>query len=289
VVAGRTVDARISLRPAAAIWTTARDAVTGQPVQGACVTLARQPGDQLPDSRYACSDTQGRVRIGPLESGDYKLFVTEPQDSGYGRQWVGRNGGTGDPREARVVHAVAGRVASLPDIRLDKGGSITGRVTAKGHGKPVTSGQVSLTAWHPGVGPVQSVEIDAQGRYVVDHLGPYAWPLLFTTTDQPSQWSGGTANRFRAKKIKVAAGKATTYNVALLDGATVTGTTTTHDYILATNIETGDIVGSSWVDNGRYSMRVLGPQWVYLRFDRDKRVGPIFVPQRGTKQVNLPN
>jgi hypothetical protein len=288
VVADRTVNVNVPLRPAASISTVVRDAATGKPVEGACVSPVQPPNLMLPDFVSYCSDAQGRMRIGPLEAGDYALFIVPPQGSAYGKQWVGKYGGTGDPTDARVIHATVGRVATIPDVRLDRAGSITGRVTNRADGKPVTSGTVGLSAFHPGIGPVQAVVIDGDGRYTIDGLGPYAWPLLFAVDGKPAQWSGAAPNRSTAKLVKVRAGKTTTFDQALVDGTTVTGTSTTTDFIIAGDVRTGDIVGAADTENGHYTMEVLGPQVVRISFGEGKLTGRVTIPPSGTITVNQP-
>jgi hypothetical protein len=108
--------------------------------------------------------------------------------------------------------------------------------------------------------------------------------------DKPVQWSGAVPSRLDAKLVKVQSGRTTTYDQALLDGATVTGSTTDNDdWIVAVNTETGDVAGGGWSGGGRYSMRVLGPQCVYLVGREGRRLGgPVSVPAHGTVTVNLP-
>ncbi|HLL64761.1 MAG TPA: carboxypeptidase regulatory-like domain-containing protein [Micromonosporaceae bacterium] len=288
VAEGTTAEAVVPITPAALITTTVRDAVTGEPVPNACVLQVGAGFTEIPDAGNGCSDEQGVVRLGPLPSGDYTLFVRAPSHSPYGSQWVGRSGGTGDIREAVVVRAVAGVVTEVPDIRLDRAGSITGRVTTRAGGAAVSAGHVRISVMFFGRENAEVVEIDATGRYTIGGLGPYRWPLLFDAPDHPMQFSGGTINRYRATHIQVTAGGSTTFDAALVGGVRLTGTAPA-DYVHAVHERTGDIVGVAYVVDGRYSMSLVTPGRVRLIYGADDRsTGPITLPRRGTRTVNLP-
>ncbi|MEE3919862.1 hypothetical protein V2I01_20935 [Micromonospora sp. BRA006-A] len=121
-----------------------------------------------------------------------------------------------------MVTLRAGRTITVPPIRLDRAGVVTGTVTSAATGRPATSGTVTL-APESGFFPDWGVELDAQGRYRIDWLGPYTWPLLFTTADNATQWSGGFALRGKAVPVTVRAGATTVYNLAVRRGVLVTG------------------------------------------------------------------
>ena len=192
VVGGKTVRATLALRPAASIATVVRDAVTGRGVEGACVSPIRRPGGMITPSRGICSDEDGILHIGPLDAGDYTVFVSPPEDIGdYGAQWVGPAGGTGDQAEAAVIHGVTGRVTRIPDIRLDPAGSISGRLTVQRGGQAAAHGWVGITAFEPTLGRAFGAEADADGRYTLGGLGPYRWPLYRRPAVAPTrkrQW-----------------------------------------------------------------------------------------------------
>ncbi|GAA0948737.1 carboxypeptidase-like regulatory domain-containing protein [Virgisporangium aurantiacum] len=279
-----TLDVAVTLRPAAVVETVVRDAATGAPVPSTCLAVVSVTSVNLgPDVFSACSDSTGKIRMGYLEPGPKSLFVRPEVGSGYGAQWVGPNGGTGNQLLARVVNAVAGQTVTVPAIRLDRAGTITGRVfTAPG--VPAKRGVVSPLSWHPGSGTTDlAADIGADGRYTIDQLGPYQWPLLFTDFDKALQWSGNVGNRHLAQRIAVTAGGTTTYDMTLAGEATITGTAPDDTgWVIATNAVTGDIMGMASVTNGRYTMPVVGPQLM-------KVAGiPVAVPRKGTKTVNIP-
>jgi hypothetical protein len=148
---------------------------------------------------------------------------------------------------------------------------------------------------------------DEEGRYTVNNLGPYAWPLLFTpNAGLPRQWSGGTGNRFQADTVPVTSGAAGTYDTTLSAGAKVTGTVTvapgdtawSGGRLRARSVATGDLlaVGDVPGAGGAYELRVIGGgpvnlEW-YLADPVTKATGwydgnPVRVPANGRRQLDL--
>jgi hypothetical protein len=307
VLAGENVDVVVTLERAGRITTTVVDATTGQPVADTCIATAKA-GGPLPDGAGYCSDAEGRVTVGALRKGAYNVFVKPYPGSGYGAQWVGSNGGTGNQAQARVVSVDPVADAVVPPIKLDRAGTIAGVVTSAATRRPVTSGYVSLSAWGR-VGPGFSSEIDGSGHYTLDWLGPYEWPLVFTTDDHARQWSGGVADRRDAKKIRVQAGKTTTYNEALKVGTVWTGRFTdaagnpVEISFDAYNAATGDQMGGGDTLDGAYRTLILGPQTIkvkwspsgspvpYERWYDDavdfEHAAPVDVPRKGTLTLNM--
>ncbi|MDG4827748.1 carboxypeptidase regulatory-like domain-containing protein [Solwaraspora sp. WMMD1047] len=273
VRADQTTAVTVRLRPAARITTTVVDRQTGNPVANVCVQVHRTHAPSRPDGDGYCTNTAGRVTIGYLEKGSYHLFV-DPGETAYGAQWVGAAGGTGDQRAAATIVAQAGATVTAPTVRLDQAGVITGRVTDAATGAPIDSAQINLLTAHPGVGAASKAVTDADGRYRVTGLGPYAWPLLFDHYEYTSHWSGGATDRYSATPIQVTAGGTATHDTALGAGTEVRGTVTNQHgvasdggYVIARHVDTGDIVGSGWIDGGNYTLSALGPQSVYLTYD----------------------
>ncbi|HEU4423140.1 MAG TPA: hypothetical protein VFR67_11460, partial [Pilimelia sp.] len=153
--------------------------------------------------------------------------------------------------------------------------------------------------------------VDENGRYTLGRLGPYEWPLVFTASGVPRQWSGGKANRLEAHKIKVKADATVTYNAALKTGAAVAGKVTvregTIDFgrLTAVNAVTGDPMGvGDFETSGAYRMDVIGPQPVKIRYivvltsggeivgwydgvDDMARATRVSVPKSGEKRLDL--
>ncbi|GLY25843.1 carboxypeptidase regulatory-like domain-containing protein [Micromonospora sp. NBRC 101691] len=272
VVADRTTRLAPKMRPGAVITTTVVDAQTGTPVPRVCVAAMLPKQAALPEGFGECTDSAGRMRIGPLVTGTYRLFAF-PRNTAYGRQWVGATGGTGDERQAVTVTATAGTEVAGPQVRLDPAGKITGVVTDATTGTPAGGVDVSVLTGHPWLG-TDDATTDQNGRYTLERLGPYAWPVVFAGHPFPHQWSGNSVNRYTATPVTVTSGTTATYDVAMRTGSTVSGTFTTPDgkpftdgYVAAHNVETGDVVGRSAVENGRFSMTALGGQRVYLTYN----------------------
>ncbi|MEE6309197.1 carboxypeptidase regulatory-like domain-containing protein [Plantactinospora veratri] len=270
---GQTTERTVKLRPAAVITTTVVDRATGRPVSGVCVAAFRPRQAALQDGYGNCSDSAGRIRVGRLNGGEHRLFVN-PRGSTYGRQWVGPDGGTGDERQAAVVTATVGQTVTAPQIKLDRAGTVTGRITDAATGAPIKDAFVSVLTAHPGVG-VGDAHPDADGRYTLARLGPYEWPVVVHAYGYASQWSGGGApSRYTATPVRVTAGGSVTNDVAVAAGSEVAGSFTNADgvpfesgYVIARNAETGDVAGSVWMSGGHFRMRVTGPQRVYFTYD----------------------
>ncbi|MGC4894638.1 hypothetical protein [Micromonospora sp. DT31] len=267
VLADGSGTAVVDLTPAAHLVSRVVDAATGAPVAGVCLTVAPAGTGNLPRVHpRACSDQSGDVRLGQVEAGSWNLFARPATGSPYGAQWIGATGGTGEAKQARVISLGAGRTATVPTIRLDRAGVITGTVTSAATGGSVTSGTVSIAHEPGGVYPEWGVELDAQGHYRIDWLGPYQWPLLFTTADNATQWSGGVALRGKATPVTVRAGVTTTYSPALRRGVLVTGRLVDPEgraivaELTVSNARTREVIGWTLDRDGEYALRVLGPQ-----------------------------
>jgi hypothetical protein len=107
---------------------------------------------------------------------------------------------------------------------------------------------------------------DDDGRYTFADLGPYAWPLEFTSSNYPWQWSGGARDRKHAKPVQVRVGQQAVANAALVKGSTVKGTVVggaSHApvrwaSVFVVDANSGEAVGSlSPVRDGSYSVPVL--------------------------------
>ncbi|MEV6525894.1 carboxypeptidase-like regulatory domain-containing protein [Longispora sp. NPDC051575] len=294
VLAGQTVPLQTSLTATPMVTVTVRD-TAGNPVAGAHPCLL-----PLTSSYVGCfssptrSDANGVAKIyAPNVTGDYRMFVEAPETGDLGAQWVGVSGGTGDPLQAAPLHVVAGQSSTAPDVRLDRAGTIAGKVTDKATGAALRDVTVSLGSYHPGSGECRCVSTDPSGQYRIGKLGPYAWPLLYTHNPaHAAQWSGGAGDRTKAKKLQVVAGGTTNSHVKLSKGNTVTGTVAGAQWIriLAINTATGDIMG--WADSpdGRYTMQVSGPQTVRFVVDdgSGRSSGPVVMPSvDSTFTVNL--
>lgn len=272
-------EVRVSMRPAAAIVTTVRDAKTRAPLANICVETHTVPVVGVSDRDYTfyCSDSTGKLVIGPIEPGTYQLLV-KPFDGRYGMQWVGHTGGTGDLRKARTVTAPLGRKVSIPPIKMDLAGTITGVVTDRATGAPVGGVCVYPYAVDPRVGFAFGANCTkAAGTYTISGLGPYAWPLEFADARgrYAWEWSGGAPDRFAATKVRVRPNTQTPVDATLTPAGVITGRTLNQQgtpafgYIYTYNARTGDIV--DWTTplpngTGDYVINGLATQDVKIQY-----------------------
>ncbi|MBO4205125.1 carboxypeptidase regulatory-like domain-containing protein [Micromonospora echinofusca] len=272
VRADQTVDVTARFAPGAAISTRVVDRATGNPVSGVCLLPMRPKRVDMPDGVGECSDSAGRITVGPLRQDTYRLFAFPRNKPGYGQQWVGPTGGTGDERLAAAVPAVAGRVTAAPEVRLDPAGVIAGRVTDTA-GQPLAGLGVGILPNTPGVH--NQAETGVDGRYRLTGVGPYAWPVTIEGSGH-SHWSGGTGDRYAASTVTVTAGATVTYDTTFRGAVTITGTIRNQSgvaagngRILAHNVTTGDVIGWGTVGDGRYSVPAIAGQSVYLTWSAE--------------------
>lgn len=307
VTAGQQTEVTVTLTPKAKITTTLVDAKTGAPVAGMCVIAEKLQGFDFPDG---CgdnrSDSAGKVTVSIDNPGLYQLFVLPPRNSVYGAQWVGWTGGKGDQALARIISTSAGKTTTVPSIKMDKTGTITGKVLTSA-GQPVVNGFVGVVGPDLGAGSDRRYsEVAADGTYSVDWLGPYQWPLFFGGDHQAMQWSGGVGNRLLAQRIKVKAGSTVTYNTTLRQGAQVTVNLPglgpdSSGRVVVRNAVTGDpmAVGDAYDGATSVDLLVIGPQYVKIQCycgngtvwygGTDlKTATPVFIPAAGTRVINFP-
>jgi 5-hydroxyisourate hydrolase-like protein (transthyretin family) len=309
-VGAGTTDVAVALHAAGAITALVVDRSTGKPVADVCFAATPVGSPILPDGYGDCSASDGKVRLGRLDGGAYNLFARPSEESGLGAQWVGWSGGTGDPNLARIVPVRTGTAASVPTIRLDRAGSITGLMTSAATGAPIKYGYVSTSAYNSGAGPSGGTEVDENGHYTLDGLGPYPWALHLTAEGHAPQWSGAKANRLSATKAKVTAGRTVTFNPVMAVGTELTGVVRDRkgrplqdSYVFAYNAVTREDAGSSWDSDGTFRMLVMGPQLIKLEYDISHgdnpsingwlggadfaHATPILVSPRGSRTVDI--
>lgn len=303
VVEGGNVAVTVDLVPTATIETTVVDAGTGRPVAGVCGNASPVGSGLVPTYTVDCSDEAGRLRVGGLAPGRWNLFIWPSSDSGYGMQWVGQSGGTGDVTVAATVTVAAGATARAPRVRLDPAGSIAGYLTEP-NGAPAMEGHVTLD----NAPPMYTGSLDL-GRYVIEGLGPYRWPLLFRIDGYAQQWSGGVAERRGAELIKVRPGRTTGYSPQLTVGTALTGRITdpqgdpSRMKLDLYSARTAEPVGHGDAPDGSYRVLVLGVQDVKLQWRWDRpyashtgwyddqpdfaHADPVAIPSQGERVLDL--
>lgn len=295
---GRQTSLEIELVPEGRVSVTVVDRATGAPVEGICVFLVYKYHPTVPDGCDG-SDENGRMTL-YAPTGDYTMMAL-PAETGYGVQWVGPNGGTGDQRQAAVISVVNGQSVTAPTIRLDRPGSISGTVTSE-TGEPIGFGEVALLTVNSAVGNSGwGTAINSDGSYRLEGLGPYQWPLFLWGVDHAYQWSGGKANRLEAQKIQVTSGGTATYNHVLKVGTTVLKGTLKDDdgdriygWLGAFDPVTNDYAGQAWIsDTEPFELRVLAPQQVRILADgywyggTSPQTADLLMLRAGTSTLNL--
>ncbi|MGN9910158.1 carboxypeptidase regulatory-like domain-containing protein [Phytohabitans sp. LJ34] len=279
---GRTQRITIEVERATAFVTTVKESATGRPAAGVCVQFG-EPNLSPALFSKGCSTEDGRLVIGPLDGTvRTQLFALHPQDR-YGAQWVGARGGTGDQRKAVFFTAENDKAITIPALRVDPPGSITGVARDSVTGAPLGGvcafpfALSSTIALDRQVGPHCS---NSTGTYTVNGLGPYAWPVLHIAVFRPQYawlWSGGASDRFAARYIPVRPGQTTTADIPMVPGGTITGRALTSTGetafahgIIARNVRTDDLAASptssSDFQTGGYVLRGLATQDVTIEY-----------------------
>ncbi|MEU8299524.1 carboxypeptidase-like regulatory domain-containing protein [Micromonospora sp. NPDC048909] len=288
VVRGQVTRVGYQLRPGAAVATTVLDAASGQPVGGICAHLV-QPrwGGQSAHMRQYCSADDGHLEAGPFEAdelGTWQLYAFQPigpydpPATRYGAQWVTANGGSGDQREALPVTLRAKETVTIPPIRVDPPGRITGTIR-NAAGAAVSGVCAYPFAFHPGQGAIFGANCsNAQGQYTLSDLGPYRWPVEFAPSSASGyswQWSGDVADRFAATLTKVGPGATATVDARLATGGVLAGKVTDGaspvdaGYVWTYNARTGDIASASYANiarDGTFAVRGHRTQEVYVEY-----------------------
>jgi hypothetical protein len=221
VAFGTVSRVEVKLRPTTAIRTKVVDRATGEPVPGVCVAalplvFGGVDGDTCDWSRNH-TDDNGEILLGELAPGEYTLLAV-PKRQPYGIQWVGSDGGVGSQYRALQIAAEARRVSTVDAIRLDPPATISGTITDADSGEPLLYACAtvlpSLGLGDPALG-TSCTQWEGEGRYAIDTLGPYDWPVRFSPyrSDHAVVWSGGVTDRKAATLVRAAADEPT-----VLDG-----------------------------------------------------------------------
>ncbi|GIG89736.1 carboxypeptidase-like regulatory domain-containing protein [Plantactinospora endophytica] len=292
VTRGAVTGLTLALAPGAGLTTTVRDAVGGGPLDRVCVRLvAPRWGGQSAGQDGYCSDGTGWLAIGPLTGSAavqlYAYRANDPYDRTtrrYGAQWVTPSGGTGDQRLASLLQIRAGRTDAIPPILMDPPGAISGTVTDAVTGAPVPGVCAYPYAFRPDQGSGHGRHCSGpDGRYTIDELGPYSWPVQFVPpvgSGYAWQWSGDAADRFGARPTRVPVDGTATVPARLVVGGTLTGTVaqdgaaTGAGYVWTYHHRTGDVAGAGPAypgPDGRFTLPGHRDQQVYVEYGESGR------------------
>lgn len=220
-----------SLAPSAAVTGTVRDATTGDPVAGVRVWVETATG-MYPGT----TGSDGTYRVAGLPSGDCRVSFEAPQ-LGYPRRYYedAETYATATP-----IALGAGQTAGGIDMRLTKGGSIVGTVTAADDGSPVADMNVVIHEADTG-SYVLSTQTDEAGRYVAPGLPDGDYLVEFSSSGALNYvgvyYDGRSAAQ--ADRVTVAKGTETTVDQAVATGGRVVGVVRADD--------DGSAVANAWV------------------------------------------
>jgi hypothetical protein len=277
VVSGQDTAVRLVAVPGASITTTVRDAASGAPLAGICLSVfaTSEPSGASP-GLFNCTDASGVMTIGSLVAGAYNVFAFA-NDGVHGHQWVGPQGGTGLKQKAASFSLTAGQSLTIPDIKMDKAGTLTGVIRDKATGNAIPGAVAAWATAADGVGTSNAdVTADANGRYVFNNLGPYDWPIFFSAPGYASEWSGNTGDRLKSNPVTVKAGKTRSHNETLTQGVSLTGLVIGQDgqpvgqssRVVALSADSRDQIGASdGAADGTFTIHALPRQSVVLHAD----------------------
>lgn len=250
IAAGTTTTKTVRLKTGGTIHFNVIDATTGDPIDGSYMCGEMVLPSQHGDPGYPpCG---GLTDMSDVWPSTFTMFVA-PNDGIHGAQWVGANGGTGDPDAAQTFTITYNQHLDIT-IKLDGEGSIAGVVTSAATGNPLSG--VCPIATPPG--PTYSPAFDTtgctytDGVYNLSGLGPYTWKVAFPEYSGAYAWgwSGGGTNRANATSVQVVAGETVTENGTLSPSGHISGTVSVPDgeclqcvSVYAINTATGDYAG----------------------------------------------
>ena len=276
VASGQDTPVTVSLVKAATLTTVIKDAETGAPVVGACLHMVQTLNPITLTSQRTCSGPDGTLTVKGIRPGVYNGFVSV-HDGLHGMQWVGFNRGTGAQATARLILLGEGTAATLPAIKLDKAGTLTGHVRDQATGNPLEFAFVGTASFSSGLGdaPPGAANTDTQGSYTIRDLGPYKWTFFFRRFGYASVFTGGTGDRFLSTGVKINVGQTTTYDQSMKPGTTLTGVVRLTDgtspafaRVTMVHALSGDELDVSDISGTQpYELHVAAPLLVKLRID----------------------
>jgi hypothetical protein len=86
-----------------------------------------------------------------LRPGAYNAFVSV-QDDVHGMQWVGLVKGTGAQATARLILLSDGATVTIPGIKLDKAGTVTGIIRDQATRNPIDQAFAAVASFNTGRG-----------------------------------------------------------------------------------------------------------------------------------------
>lgn len=216
-----------SLARSGSIAGTVIDAVTGQPLQGVCVTARANEGGY--SSGMAVTDAEGDYTIASGLAGGRYAVEFEPGCTGdtngeYGLQWF--DGASTRPTSTAVSLA-GGAAVSGVNAALTKVGSISGTVTEAAGGTPLAGVCVTAVA-SGGVAARETGVSSTTGQYTITGVPAGSYAVEFDPSCEGTHASGLSTAWYgsgAATTVSVSAGAETTsVNGALAKPGSLSGT-----------------------------------------------------------------
>lgn len=192
-------------------------AAGGRPLDASVVALDAETGRSV---AWDSTDPDGQYAIAGLPAGSYVVRF-EASGTDYAPQWF--SGAAKRSSATPITLAESGEVKA--DATLTSGAILTGKVTDQNGdplaGAPVTiqnvAGEVDKTVLTNVRGVYTALGLEEDSYLVRVHPPTARLDLL-------SEWYDNAVTRDTAKAVDVLAGKTTTVNVGLVQGATISGT-----------------------------------------------------------------
>jgi len=198
---GATARVRVALVAAGTLTGRVVDRITGRPVK-ACVAV--RPVGRRDDVTQGCAAANGTWRVGGLAAGPVTVRV-DGDDTHVERYAPGADTEAG----AAVYQVRAGATTTVPTVRLERGGTITGRVLdARGRAVAGAGVEIPGQAWWDY--PRWTAITDAAGRYRFANVpvGPHKLRVQPPSyTGLGSVWVGGAGDDRGARAVTVPYGR----------------------------------------------------------------------------------
>lgn len=282
---GEVTAAEFRLEPGAALAIPVSNAAQAGQVCLYLLEIGIAPGRE-----HSCSTSAdgASVVFGPVQPGLRQVFIQT--GVGTGAQWLGANGGTGRREEAVILDLRLREVTQAPATTLYPAGIIEGYIRSASDGSPIPYACASVT--NDMVGACAG----SDGHYLIAGLGPYSWPVVFSSGFHAVQWSGNAPNGRVATGVDVIGNLATQVDASLqpqgflagLDGIGVEPSTVVEAFdawtghrISQANI--GDHQSLGGLNSGRVLLRYIGsegPCWLRQKTS-DRFESPYFSTRQG--------
>jgi len=250
------------------------------PLFGASVSAILEGGQ---DVAYAPLESDGTFTLSGLAPGSYTVAYTGGFGATLAPQWWS---GSDTLAGASYFPVALGETVTGKDAVLHAGdgtttGSISGTITNASTGDPVSFGSVSVVTADGAHADFAST--DSDGSYTITGIAPGSYALHASpgfSDNLIDQWWSGAATQDEAQYITVDGGSQLTgYDLALVPGATISGTVTDASHAPLANVSvsalaSGNVygVGGFTDDNGEFTIPALKAGDYTVSFD-DSQAG----------------